>query len=355
MRRSFLRISVIVSVYNTEKYLKECFNSLVNQTYKDIEIIAVNDGSNDNSPEILNEFAKKYKNIKIINQKNKGYSEARNVALKEATGDYIGFVDSDDYIAPDMFEKLMNTAKNKKSDIVSCSFFRFYQDGSKVLDSNELFFNVLEEKRNTHSLLNYPELLLDHGFVWNRIYKTELLKENNIIFPKDIEFGEDTYFHRLALIKAKNIEYIKDSLYFYRQGRKGAQTTLVDKRNLSFIKNCEKLYQHIDIELYPYMNHLCLSLCSLGYERIEKKYKDEYYENFINLIKSAPKPFKIAFPSYKNCSFIVKARYIVLKILHPLLYFSLDNNCRILFDFTINSRIFFQKLPAVIKSVLKRK
>ena len=228
-----LKISVIVPVYNTEPYLRKCFESLISQTYKNIEFIIINDGSTDNSIDIINKYANKFSNIKVINQENQGYSGARNTALKYVDGDYVGFVDSDDYIKPDMFEKLIISAENNNADIVSCSLFRVYEN-ELVAESNELFFNALNEKQKEHSsaIISCPELILDDAFIWNRIYKTEFLKQNNITFPDDITFGEDTYFHRIALMRANIVAYLKEPLYFYRQNRPNAQITLKDKQNL---------------------------------------------------------------------------------------------------------------------------
>lgn len=349
-----LKVSVIVPVYNTEPYLRECFDSLIAQTYKNIEIIIVNDGSTDNSIDIINEYANKFSNIKIINQENKGYSGARNTALEYVTGDYVGFVDSDDYIKPDMFEKLLTTAENNDADIVSCSFFRVYENES-VAESNELFFNALNKNQQEHSstIVSCPELILDDAFVWNRLYKKELLQSNNIKFPNDIDFGEDTYFHRIALMHANIIEYVTEPLYFYRQNRPGAQTTLKDKRNMAFLTNCEKLYEEakkLEINgLYPYLNHLILSLCSTGYERIDNEYKNEYFSKFVSLIHKIDKPFKISFPDYKNTGFVIKARYIMLKILHPILYLSLNIKNKMLFDFIINLRELLQSIQKLLK------
>lgn len=355
-----LKVSVIVPVYNTEPYLRECFDSLVSQTYKNIEIIIVNDGSTDNSIDIINEYANKFSNIKIVNQENKGYSGARNTALEYVTGDYVGFVDSDDYIKPDMFEKLITTAENNNADIVSCSFFRVYEN-EPVAESNEMFFNALNKNKKEHSstIVSCPELILDDAFIWNRIYKTEFLKQHNIVFPDDITFGEDTYFHRIALMHANFIEYLKDPLYYYRQNRPNAQTTLKDKRNMSFLFNCENLYteaENLELkELYPYLNHLTLSLCSTGYERIDNEFKKEYFSNFVKLIHKIKKPFKISFPNYKNTSFVIKARYIMLKFLHPILYFSLNINSKCLFDFIINLRELFQDIQKILKNNKARK
>lgn len=331
-----LKISVIVPVYNTENYLRECFDSLVSQTYKNIEFIIVNDGSKDNSIKIINEYSEKYPNFKVINQENRGYSGARNSGLKIAEGDYIGFVDSDDYISPVMFEKMAQAAEKEQSDIVSCGFFRVF-DNKKVKDSNELYVSLLSKEKE-----NIPELLLDHAFVWNRIYRKKMLEENNIIFPYDIDFGEDIFFHKKALIFAKKVSYIRDVLYYYRQERKGAQTTKKDKRNLSFIKICSKLYELANENQSKWLNHLTLSLCACGYERIEKEYQKEYFEEFRKLILN--KPFIINYPDYKNADLKTKFRYIILKILHPILYESLKGNNKFLFDLTIKTRIFLQEI-----------
>ena len=237
--------------------------------------------------------------------------------------------------------------------VLFIEFLKITKFNNQVLDSNELYANILNKNSNPNTLENYGELLLDHGFVWNRIYKTELLKSNNIIFPKDICFGEDTYFHRIALLHAKNIFYLKEPLYFYLQNRKGGQTTLKDRRNLSFILNCEKLHGEINKlnleKIYPWFNHLVLSLCSLGYERISKEYQDEYYLGFRNLIDKFKKPFKLSYPDCKNCNFMIKARYAVLKFLHPMLYFGLKTNSRFIFNLAIYLRLFFQNLPDIVK------
>lgn len=358
------KVSVIVPVYNTAQYLRDCIDSLVNQTYKNIEIIVVNDGSKDNSLEIINEYASKYPNIILINQENKGYSGARNVALEKVTGDYVGFVDSDDYIAPDMFQKLMSAAQNSSADIVSCSFFRVFNEKDSIIqvfDSNKFYFDLLSHKRDNDlkcTLKNYGELLLDDAFVWNRIYKTKMLKDNNIVFPDDIFFGEDTYFHRNALYAANNIAYIKEPLYYYRQGRIGAQTTLTDIRNMSFIKNCENLYKiasKYNLESSnSWLNHLTLSLCATGYERIAKEYKDEYYTNTVNLIKSLDERFIISYPDCKNAALSVKMRYFILRLLHPLQYLALKNNYRFLFDSIIQLRIIIQKSLCILNKLIQR-
>ena len=123
-----IKISVIVPVYNTEKYLPKCLDSLVNQTLKDIEIIIVNDGSPDNSQKIIDDYVKKYKNIKAFEKKNGGLSDARNYGIKKASGEYIAFLDSDDYVTVDMYEKMYKKAISQHFDMVVCDLNYVYND-----------------------------------------------------------------------------------------------------------------------------------------------------------------------------------------------------------------------------------
>ena len=127
-----IKVSVIVPVYNVEKYLRQCLDSLVNQTLKDIEIICINDGTKDNSVEIINEYVKKCPNIILINQENQGLGMARNNAMKHAKGDYIAFVDSDDWVDTDMYEVLYNKAIETDADIVECDYRMVFENSTKI-------------------------------------------------------------------------------------------------------------------------------------------------------------------------------------------------------------------------------
>ena len=141
------KVSVIVPVYNVEKYIDKCLNTLVNQTLKDIEIIIVNDGSPDNSQEIIDKYQKKYpKKIKSYIKENGGQGSARNFGLEKATGEYIGYVDSDDFIELDMYEKLYNKAKKHDLDISICGNYCLTESGEKTEESDRRLFN--DEKKN---------------------------------------------------------------------------------------------------------------------------------------------------------------------------------------------------------------
>ncbi len=192
-------VSIIVPVYNTERQLAKCLNSLINQTLKDIEIILVDDGSPDNSPAICDEYAKNDSRIKVIHKENGGLSSARNAALDIAKGKYIGFVDSDDFVDIKMFEKMYNSANKDNSDICICSHYNIYKDN---VVSNKLPFNssVLSKEEIVSNLIcplignsdiNLPKTL--EGFVWRQIFKKELI-ENTYFKSEKTYFAEDVIF-----------------------------------------------------------------------------------------------------------------------------------------------------------------
>lgn len=203
------KISVIIPVYNVEKYLAECLTSVVNQTFKDIEIICVNDGSTDNSPKILKEFAQKDSRIRIINQENQGLSAARNTGLDVATGEYVSFIDSDDFVRTDL-----------------------YADIQKLLPAELICFNAkifpISEKYRT--LQNYTQCQFDgeqpmeeklilktNVHVWNKVFRTSIIKENNIRFPKGLYF-EDFPFVCEYMLSINSVKFFGGKgYYFYRQ------------------------------------------------------------------------------------------------------------------------------------------
>ncbi len=201
------KVSVIIPVYNTEKYLRKCLDSVCNQTLSDIEIICVNDCSTDNSFEILKEYASKDDRIKLIDFKeNKGAAVARNTGIDEAKGEYIGFVDSDDFIDLDFYEKLYKEAINKNADIVKGAYK--YPNGSIV----ETFFNekIKEDKNN-----------FSYGYC-GAIYNTILIKSNNITFPilKDME---DPIFAFKSALKANKV-IVLENTYINITVRENSQT-----------------------------------------------------------------------------------------------------------------------------------
>ena len=183
-----VKVSVIVPVYNVEKYLARCLDSLINQTLKDIEIICVNDGSTDKSSDILAEYSEKDTRIKVITQINSGVSEARNVGIKQAVGEFIGYVDPDDFIEPDFYEKLYNSAKENNCEIACSNVIRENNKKKRVLINydKQLIAKGVKEK---FELAHLPE----HCYIWNKIYNREKLLNSGITFRRDMVYEDMIY------------------------------------------------------------------------------------------------------------------------------------------------------------------
>lgn len=202
-------VSVIVPVYNTEGFLQKCLDSLTNQTLEDIEIICVNDGSTDNSLKILQEYATKDKRIKIINQENKKQGAARNAGMKIATGEYIGFVDSDDWIDLDFYEKLYNAATGHNFDIALGTNIRAKKNVNKkrlnITDEKE--YKTVQEKFDVNIQWKNP-------CPTNKIYRRELFSKHNIKWPEGV-FCEDKLFTIKAVYYANGIVTVPNVNYYY--------------------------------------------------------------------------------------------------------------------------------------------
>ena len=202
-------ISVIIPVYNTEKYLTTCLNSIINQTYKNLEIIIVNDGSKDNSLMILKDYAAKDTRIRIIDKENGGLSSARNAGISQASGKYVLHVDSDDWIELTMCEKLLEVAEKENADIVISDVY--FELEKKVLIREEPY----SKKETSESFLK--KYLLHSGLnsVWNKLISLSLYRDNNIFHYEDISLGEDSSSLLRLVAKAKQISYINQPFYHY--------------------------------------------------------------------------------------------------------------------------------------------
>lgn len=203
------KISVIVPVYNVEKYLDKCVQSIVNQTYTNLEIILVDDGSSDNCPEICDTWAEKDSRIKVIHKKNGGVSSARNAGLDTATGDYIGFIDSDDYPDKDMYSYLISLF-DQTVDIVRCTYRKVFENGQ----AEEIVNDGRIAVKNSSDFLN--DLLLDNSInsnCWCKLYRRSVI--GNIRFPQNILIGEDHLFNYRVIKNAKSIVLCNLSKYNY--------------------------------------------------------------------------------------------------------------------------------------------
>ena len=210
-------ISILMPVYNAEKYLNETIDTIKNQSFSNWELIIVDDGSIDNSKEICTKLMNDDKRIKYIFQENLGVSHTRNVALENAQGKYIVFVDSDDLIHEDYLKILINSIEKNNSDISVCNFIeRKISNTGKIEDITREFY--LKEVMEMSEMKDY---IMDFGNsgllnpLWNKIYKREIIENNNITFDEKVETGEDFIFNLQYFRKVKKISFIKDSLYYY--------------------------------------------------------------------------------------------------------------------------------------------
>ena len=227
------KISVIVPVWGVEQYISKCLDSLVNQTLEDIEIIVVNDGSPDNSQKIIEEYVKKYPNkVKSYIKENGGQGSARNYGIEVSTGEYIGFVDSDDYVELNMFEKMYNKAKQDKSDIVICNDISVFEKSDKI-HKNVCYFETGNIKLNA---------FLGNMGVCNKIYRRELIK--NIKFMEKIWY-EDFSFTVKVIIKSNSISNINEFLYNYiiRQGSTMNNSNV--ERNLEILQAFDDILNYV--------------------------------------------------------------------------------------------------------------
>lgn len=218
------QISVIVPIYNVEKYLSKCIDSIINQTLTNIEIILVNDGSTDNSGKIIDEYAKKDSRIKVIHKKNGGQGSARNAGLDIAKGEYIGFVDSDDWIDSNMYESLYNAAISNNSDIVVCNRKVFDENGNikGIVTVEE---KIIKNIKNNIADYIVNDLLYKHTVsACNKIYKRQILQDNNIYFKGVNEVGsEDALFNYQVLFYTDIITSINRT-YHNQLARYGSTT-----------------------------------------------------------------------------------------------------------------------------------
>jgi glycosyltransferase involved in cell wall biosynthesis len=215
-------------VYNAEKYLAECIESLVSQTLKECEFIFVNDGSSDRSREIIDEYKKKDSRIILINQVNQGVSIARNQGLKTAIGEYVGFVDADDFVAKDMYETLYRTAKNGICDVVF-SNLNSEMEGKKVVINYPFQKDILLDKEyiRKNILLHFIKEE-NMNSVCNKIYRNSLVKDNKIEFPERVALGEDGMFNVHFFSIAYNATYLNYGGYYYREVAGSATRNFLD-------------------------------------------------------------------------------------------------------------------------------
>lgn len=297
-----MKISVIVPVYNAEKYLKRCIDSIINQTFQELEIILVDDGSTDLSGKICDNYKDKDSRIKVIHQKNGGASIARNEGLKVATGDYVSFIDSDDYIDLSLYEKFINNYDS--ADIFVFNYYTVKKLNQELGIVNQVDKNFYHELTKNNSI---------RGFVWNKIYKRNLLKKIN--FNTDITFCEDLLFNYSIINNKEDIKmkYFNEPLYYYVMINNNYSKYDKNTSRLFALKNISKILEshkkYIDI-----YNDVCFIFAKELYaheqlnnvNNAEKAILDDYLKdsfknkNFWTITKLKIYMYKCYYHLFKN-------------------------------------------------------
>lgn len=287
------KLSIIIPAYNAEKYLERCLKSIVDQTYENIEAIVVNDGSKDNTALILDRFAQDYPNkIIAIHQENQGVSAARNAALKVASGNYIGFLDSDDYVKEEMFEKLMAKAMDGDFDVVACDTTAIYPDKNVVIAS------AMEDNQKV------SKLLIDaYTVLWNKVYKREVIE--GLYFKPNVWYEDVLYLYQVYT-RVKKVGAIHESLHYYVQNE-GSITYTYNDKLYNVITNMDEI-----IEFYKANNFYDQFKAELEYSYVRYLYamfikrlaKSKDSKKFNEGVQYVMKKVNETFPSYKNNAYI---------------------------------------------------
>ena len=249
-------VSLIIPIFNVEEYLEECLESIIDQSFKDYEVILVDDGSTDKSRWIIRAYKKKFKNIKTLFQSNKGVSEARNLALKHATGEYILYIDSDDFLKGNMLELMVNKAKDTKADIVMCNYNLYYganNENNRIFSYNLLEDNIYSSKEVIDMMLNFKI----QGQLWNKLFKRSLLIENNFKFERG-RYIQDILPVFKVINKSEKIAFINEDLYYYRQ----RNTSTIHKKNIKLVKD----YYHAMNSIIQYITQNKIQVNSTSFK-----------------------------------------------------------------------------------------
>lgn len=243
------KITIVVPVYNVEKYIERCLESICNQTYKNLEIICIDDGSTDNTLFYLKKYAQQDNRIIIVENKHQGVAATRNLGLELATGDFIGFVDSDDYIDLKMYETLHHIIKSQKTDLAICGFKRIYEDFGHRKDSDEFYDNRTLFKPGKSIITNE---VISHFMItlWSKLYKTQIIKENQISFKNNLIF-EDWVFYWEYLTHSDSLYFLENKMYFYCQHENSIMASIYENpeggadRTMDYMYTAEVIYDNL--------------------------------------------------------------------------------------------------------------
>lgn len=267
------KVSIIVPIYNVESYLSRCLQSLMNQTIKEIEIILIDDGSPDNCPRLCDAYASEDNRVKVIHKENEGLGFARNSGLEIATGEYVAFVDSDDFVDVHMYEELYEIAQRADLDVAYCGFYE-YRDLNVIRKRQEVTEYTVFENDECHEVLHgmlspcgeKGRITKFEMSVWHAIYRRDIFTRNNISFCSEREFiSEDIIFHIDLIHHCRKIAFIPDAYYYYCLNESSLSKTYRRDRLQKVDILCEEVFRRVQEKAYKFpiedcMFFACLSL-----------------------------------------------------------------------------------------------
>lgn len=278
------KVSVIIPVYNVESYLSRCLDSIISQTFKDIEVVCVNDGSTDSSPKILECYSKMDNRVRVINKKNGGLSSARNAGVMVAKGEYILFVDSDDYISTNAVERLYKNAEKNISDMVVFAYVQGDKEYAPVKKMGTSEYRGFENKPCNAKKLPDSAYRAFPVSAWCKFYKTDFIRNKS--FYEDMIY-EDIPFWADVFTSAERITYIDEALYFYRTGRIGQIMQTKSDKVMDVIKAYKRVYKLlIEREVWQRYRHQVQMLMMLDSLLKYNVVLDEYKEKMFYELKS---------------------------------------------------------------------
>jgi len=297
-------ISIIIPIYNTEKYLARCLDSIISQTYSNVEIILVNDGSRDNSLKICKEYQNTDNRIKVIDKVNEGVSVARNHGLEVATGDYVGFVDPDDWIEPNMYESMFRTINKNKCNIAFCNYFKDNKFSSSpkkfkfkknILGKLDIIDELIGNMIGIEDII--PKYYNIMGCVWRCLYRKEFIDKHNLRFKPGITIMEDLIFTIEALIYCDKVCIDHSILYHYMQNKSSSLHKYNQKMWIDQISVHDTLESMLkDCDLDEYMRnrldsrYIAMSACAIGNEMYKGNTK---FKKKMELVKYIVKDEKL--------------------------------------------------------------
>lgn len=316
------KLSIIIPVYNAQKYLSQCLDSVLNQSFKDIEIICVDDGSIDNSLKLLKEYAAKDSRIVVLTQNNSGPANARNLGIKNAKSKVITFLDADDWITTKTsYEKLYETFIKNELDLLVFDHNEYNDEKQEMLFDLERHFIFNYENNDYDRQLTFNEFqkYIFHftPFPWNKFYKKQMLLDNDIYFPQDLVAGEDSAFALYSILYSRKIYVTKEKHINYRTNLKKSLTTAKIHTHLDYpVQVCSAIYDFLNArDLYNKYKIEFLVSCALrllNHYLKQLKYSHER-ENFINMVKCFFARFNI---KKKDLRAMAKYNFYAIELMH---------------------------------------